>query len=252
MKSDMSFLCNTKIGNFITNKDIFNSFKGDPFLTCLYNIIPVSVDYKQKIKYCHYYIIQESFIEKINKNINNSSDIKDNKNKVKTTHINIDTSIQSITSNNRTLNKNDSDLPKKFSKNIMNRYKHHNFEENKNDVESINDKEIKQKTGNKLQNSCESLKNINSKNESTAQPRSSAIINDNNNNENMIIIDNTDNYNISYYTESLSQFINQYAEYYKSIPLEQKKIFNIQEDPMHYLKHNYYPKILIYKDNNLN
>jgi hypothetical protein len=252
MKSDMSFLCNTKIGNCITNKDIFNSFKGDPFLTCLYNIIPVLVDYKQKIKYCHYYIIQESFIEKMNKSIYNSSDIKDNKNKVKTTHINIDTSNQStITNNNRTLNKNDSDLPKKFSKNIMNRYKHHNFEENKNDVENINDKEIKQKTGNKLQNSYESLKNINSSNESTAQPRSLAIIN-NNNNENMIIIDNSDNYNISYYTDSLTQFINQYAEYYKSIPLEQKKIFNIQEDPMHYLKHNYYPKIIIYKDINSN
>lgn len=254
MKSDMSFLCNTKIGNFISNKDIFTSFKGDAFLTCLYNLIPVSTDYKQKIKYCQYYIIQETLIEKMKKNLNNSSDIKESKNKVKTTHINIDTSIQSnIAHNNRTLNKNESDLPKKYNKNMMNKFKHNNFEENKNDVESINNKEIIEKTANKLQNSYDgSLRSNNKQNDLTATSRASITIN-NNENENIAIIDNNiDNYTISYYTETLSKFNTLYAEYYKKIPTEQKKIFNILEDPMRYINHNYYPKIIIYKDNNSN
>ena len=73
MKKDMSFIINSKIINNRENFDIFNSFKGDPFLTSLYNIIPVSREYKQRIKYCHYYIIQETINENINKNniINN-------------------------------------------------------------------------------------------------------------------------------------------------------------------------------------
>jgi hypothetical protein len=69
MKNDMSFINNYKIINCRDNTDVFNSFKGDPFLTCLYNIIPVSREYKQRIKYCHYYIIQESMKESLSRNI---------------------------------------------------------------------------------------------------------------------------------------------------------------------------------------
>ena len=237
MKSDMSFLCNSKISNYIANKDIFSSIKGDPFLTCLYNLIPVSIDYKKKIKYCHYYIIQESFIDKINiKNNynNNNSDIKENKNKIKTTHINIDTSNQS--------SKIESDFSKKYKNNI-NKYKNNYFEENKNDTE-INNQDIihKNKNENLLHNSLKGSFNINNDDN---------IVNIIDNNDNSIN-NNRENYTVSYYTGSFSKFVTLYDEYYKKIPIEQKKIFNIQENPMNYLKHNYYPKIIIYKDNNLN
>ena len=239
MKSDMSFLCNSKISNHIANKEIFSSIKGDPFLTCLYNIIPVSSDYKQKIKYCHYYIIQESFIDKINTKYNynnNNSDIKENKNKIKTTHINIDTSNQS---SNKILNKNESDFSKKYKNNI-NKYKNNNFEENKNDTEIIS-KDIINKNESLLHNSLKGSFNINNDDNINIIDKNDDSINN-----------NLENYTVSYYTGSFSKFVTLYDEYYKKIPIEQKKIFNIQENPMNYLKHNYYPKIIIYKDNNIN
>ena len=235
MKNDMSFLCNTKISNSISNKEIFNSYRGDPFLTCLYNLIPVSKDYKQKIKYCQYFIIQETLNEKLNiKNANNPSEmitIKENKTKIKTTHINIDTSSNQSTVNNinNKMIKNDSDLNKKYNKNIINKkHTNSNYEENKNDMESI-------------QNTNSHNKNNNTNNNFTFH----------NKEENIAIVNNNeDNYSISYYTGAISKFITLYDEYYKNIPEEQKKIFHIQENPMIYLKHNYYPKIIMYQEKN--
>ena len=60
---------------------------------------------------------------------------------------------------------------------------------------------------------------------------------------------NVDNYNISYYCDSLSKFSNDiYADYYKKVPIKQKRIFNVLENPISYFRHNYYPKIIICKD----
>ena len=42
MKNDMNFLTNLKLYNNKNIENIFESFKGDPFLSSLYNIIPVS------------------------------------------------------------------------------------------------------------------------------------------------------------------------------------------------------------------
>ena len=86
MKNDMSFINNSKIINNRENFAIFNSLKGDPFLTSLYNIIPVSREYKQRIKYCHYFIIQEIINENLKKNntINNKLiDLNNNLNGLK-------------------------------------------------------------------------------------------------------------------------------------------------------------------------
>jgi hypothetical protein len=41
--------------------------KADPFLSCLYSIIQIPFELKEKIKYCQYYVIQESILESLNK-----------------------------------------------------------------------------------------------------------------------------------------------------------------------------------------
>ena len=64
MKTDMNFLTKLKLYSNKNKENIFESYRGDPFLTSLYNIIPASKENKQRIKYCEYYIIQENFNEK--------------------------------------------------------------------------------------------------------------------------------------------------------------------------------------------
>ena len=61
-------------------EEIFESFKGDPFLSSLYNIVPASREYKQRIKYCEYFIIQESIYGKsiVKKNLINHNNNKIN------------------------------------------------------------------------------------------------------------------------------------------------------------------------------
>ena len=76
MKNDMKFLTKLKLYNYKNIENIFDSFKGDPFLNSLFNIIPVSRENKQRIKYCEYIIMQENLYDKnMNKNynINNNS-----------------------------------------------------------------------------------------------------------------------------------------------------------------------------------
>ena len=57
-----------------------------------------------------------------------------------------------------------------------------------------------------------------------------------------------DNLNISYFSGKLTDFMNIYSEYYEKIPEEQKIIFNLNKDPLKYLEHNFYPKIIICQD----
>ena len=57
-----------------------------------------------------------------------------------------------------------------------------------------------------------------------------------------------DNLNISYFSGKLTDFMNIYSEYYEKIPEEQKIIFNLNKDPLKYLEHNFYPKIIICED----
>ena len=58
MKNDMKFLTKLKLYNNKNIEGIFDSFKGDPFLSSLFNIIPVSRENKQRIKYCEFIIRQ--------------------------------------------------------------------------------------------------------------------------------------------------------------------------------------------------
>lgn len=363
MKTDMSFIINnSKIYNNKDNIDIFKSFKGDPFLCCLYSVIPVSREYKQRIKYCHYYIIQETINENItkensvnilnnNKRLSNSnlSDINEYKNykKKKLEPIvnhnhykeknGINIPNQTEINKNKDFNMNEVDYTKKYNKSVINNNtnnlkeyelnkiknkKNSNFDYqdddlvnlkhidtnndydnkmnlnkiqiNNNDIEkqkyeddincNINiNNEIEKKEDNKndikkeeniLQNSLSISKKMKSKKESSrsATPESKKITNivpttnkKNQNNENLININNVNNlntsiilddntpksYNTSYYCGSLSDFIIIYKNYYNRIPLEQKTIFNIKEDPTAYFQHNYYPKIIICSDKKL-
>ena len=67
MKTDTYFLINLKTNEFKLNKDMLNLFKADPFLTCLNNIIQIPQETKEKVKYCHYYLLQEGFFDSLNK-----------------------------------------------------------------------------------------------------------------------------------------------------------------------------------------
>ena len=67
MKSDTNFINIAKINEFKLNKNILNLLKADPFLSCLYSIIQIPFELKEKIKYCQYYVIQESILESLNK-----------------------------------------------------------------------------------------------------------------------------------------------------------------------------------------
>ena len=72
----MNFLTKLKLYSNKNIEDIFNSFKGDPFLSSLFNIVPASREYKQRIKYCEYFIMQENLYNKNNprKNIKKNGD----------------------------------------------------------------------------------------------------------------------------------------------------------------------------------
>ena len=357
MKTDMSFIINnSKIYNSKENSDIFKSFKGDPFLSCLYSVIPVSREYKQRIKYCHYYIIQETFNENLtkenslnifnnNKRLSNSnlSDINEYKNYKKKklepivnhSHYKEKTSInipsQTEINKNKDINMNEQDYSKKYNKSVINNNpnnlnnyemnkienkKNSNFDyhdddlvnlnnidtnhdyenkmnlnniqiNNKQEYEDINNnininyelgkkdnkKDVK-KEENILQNSLSISKKMKAKKENSrsATPESKKITNvvpstikKSQNNENINNANNVNNlntsiilddnspksYNTSYYCGSLSDFITIYKNYYNRIPLEQKIIFNIKEDPTSYFQHNYYPKIIICSDKKL-
>ena len=369
MKSDMSFLINSKIYNNRENSDIFHTFKGDPFLTSLYNAIPVSREYKQRIKYCHYYIMQETLNENtirdnrinnqdsikiFNKNLNDVKEYKNYKKKKlepiinhsnynEKTDITINTTNHNNMNNNKNYNINESEFTKKYNKsainnnknnidiyddnksnneiskvnkiteiennknsnfntnednlnddivNIVNTEKNNNYYSNKinlkkvemnnntkEDYEDINNnininyerekqlnnKENIKKEENILQNSLTISKKIKNKKENSrsATPESKKITNiipSNNNNENLnnlntsIILENNNilkNYNTSYYCGTLTDFITIYTNYYNRIPIEQKRIFNIKENPINYFKHNYFPKIIICSDTKL-
>ena len=88
MKTDTNFINIKKINEFNLNTGILNSFKADPFLTCLEGIIQIPFETKEKIKYCQYYIIQEDIYESLNKKIGGTIPNSDRK-KVQT-HIAID------------------------------------------------------------------------------------------------------------------------------------------------------------------
>ena len=368
MKNDMSFINNYKIINYRDNADVFNSFKGDPFLTCLYNIIPVSREYKQRIKYCHYYIIQESMKESLSRNnksphtnvINNIIDLKDYKNYKKKklepianhsnykekTEININNTNQTVANKirDKDYSTNDSDFSKQYNKSVINNSRNNidiynkeinkaikvtEFEDKKNSifnykdglnpnddlvniqktenynnlyVNKINIKEVGSKNNNEknnyedinsnininyekeklynknkindepkkeeniLQNSLTISKKLKNKKENSrsATPESKKLtnvipnknINESINNLNASIsLDesniNSKQYNTSYYCGAFSDFITIYNNYYQRIPLEQKRIFNIKENPTNYFKHNYYPKIIICSDKKL-
>ena len=357
MKNDMNFINNSKIINNRENIDIFNSFRGDPFLTSLYNIIPVSREYKQRIKYCHYYIIQETINDNImksntinnnklinlNNNLNGLNDYRNYKKKKlepivnhsnykENTQININTNI-----NQTNINKNkdncEFDFSKKYNKSVINSNKNDldNYNEisknnkikekenkktfnyndddmvniqnkennnendtinkininkieiynNKDNYEDINnnininyEKEKQNKINNKdtikkeeniLKNSLTISKKMKNKKENSRSvtPESKKLTNvvpseniSNINNVNTSIILDNDNiklkkYNTSYYCGSLSDFITIYNNYYQRIPIEQKRIFNIKENPLNYFKNNYFPKIIISSDTKL-
>ena len=156
MKTDTNFINATKIGEFKLNKSTLNLFKADPFLSCLYTIIQIPFEVKEKVKYCQYFIIQESIFESLNKKMKDPMAMSHTSKKNAPTHISID-------ANNKNTNSN-TDL------------------------------------------------------------------------------------DVSYFSGKISEFIPLYSEYFEKIPEEQKLIFNLQQDPLKYFEHNYFPKIIICKD----
>ena len=188
MKTDTNFINNLKTNELKLNKDVLNIFKADPFLYCLNNIVQITQEMKDKIKYCQHYLIQEGIFDSLNKMPKEPKTNSARKNSQ--SHIKIDAGY----------------LKKNFN--------HHKFfEESKNSEENIN-------------------RNINT----------SININVN------TISNFNDNLNISYYTGKISEFIPIYSEYYEKIPEEQEIIFHLNPDPLKYLEHNFYPKIIICKD----
>ena len=208
IKSDTNFINNVKNNEIKINKDIFNIFKGDPFLSCLNNIMTFSPDIKEKIKYCQHYLIQEMINDTLNKSIKEIKEIKEIKTnsgrKNSQSHYKIDAGIPKKNLNFNNINMNNNKNQNKF------------LEESKNPEENIIN-------NNKI------ISNINNTNDN------------NNNNIN-------DNLSISYYEGKISEFIPLYNDCYQKIPDEQKIIFNLKDDLMKYFEHNYYPKIIICKD----
>ena len=127
IKSDTNFINNTKITEIKINKDIFNIFKGDPFLSCLNNIMQLSPEIKDKIKYCQHCLIQEMINDTLNKSIKEIKEIKTNSGR----------------KNSQSHYKIDAGIPKKnlnFNNNNKNQNKF--LEESKNPEENINNNKI--------------------------------------------------------------------------------------------------------------
>ena len=157
-----------------------------------------------------------------------------------------------------------------INKDIVNIEQNKNINEEKDNNTNINtnenkDNNIEQNKDNNIeQNILENSKNLKSSKENShpSTPKSlhgSKIIlineinqnKDNNisNKKNKINIQPVkDNDYIEFFCGKISYFISIYSSYYKSIPEEQKLIFNLKSDPLEYLYNNFYPKIIICSD----
>ena len=113
IKSDTNFINNIKINELKINKDIFNIFKCDPFLSCLNSIMQISPEIKEKIKYCQHYLIQEMINDSLNKSAKEIKEIKTNSaRKNSQSHYKIDAGIpkKNINFNNININKGQNKL----------------------------------------------------------------------------------------------------------------------------------------------
>ena len=105
MKTDTNFINIQKISEFKLNKNTLNLFKADPFLSCLYTIIQIPYELKEKVKYCQYYIIQEEIFESINKKMKDPLSMSTSSRKNAPTHISIDAGAsKNISKDNSNLN----------------------------------------------------------------------------------------------------------------------------------------------------
>jgi len=285
MRNDMNFLTKLKLYSNKNIEDIFNSFKGDPFLSSLFNIVPASREYKQRIKYCEYFIMQENLYNKNNprKNIkNNSYRINENNeyknyqkkkldpiiniNKYKTEFNDCNDYNKGPTIDKTKENSNKTNSKKNDKELENNKISEFNYKDNLNVNEDIinlnikktkleincekelikNDINNKKEEENILQNSLIISKKIKKKDGSRpVTPESKKLIKNENDSKDI------KSYNTSYYCGSLSDFVLIYNNYYKRIPIEQKRIFNIKSNPLEYFSHNYYPKIIICSDTKL-
>ena len=285
MRNDMNFLTKLKLYSNKNIEDIFNSFKGDPFLSSLFNIVPASREYKQRIKYCEYFIMQENLYNKNNprKNIkNNSYRINENNeyknyqkkkldpiiniNKYKTEFNDCQDYNKSPPIDKTKENSNKTNSQKNDKELENNKISEFNYKDNLNVNEDIinlnikktkleincekelikNDINNKKEEENILQNSLIISKKIKKKDGSRpVTPESKKLIKNENDSKDI------KSYNTSYYCGSLSDFVLIYNNYYKRIPIEQKRIFNIKSNPLEYFSHNYYPKIIICSDTKL-
>ena len=290
MKNDMNFLTKLKLYSNKNIENIFESFKGDPFLSSLYNIVPASREYKQRIKYCEYFIMQESLYDKspskknmINYSykLNEVSEYKNfqkkklepisnlNINKYKTEINEKDFDFQNINkkeiNNIKIENNNRIFIEEEENKKIS----EFNYKEKiNNDIININLKKIKlNKNCEKelVNNNIDKINNEIKKDEENIlqnslilskkikkKAESRAVTPESKKiNKNEKNSNIIKTYNTSYYCGSLSDFVFIYNNYYERIPLEQKKIFNIKSNPLEYFYHNYYPKIIICSDKKL-
>jgi hypothetical protein len=252
MNNDTNSLINSQTNS---NKDIFNNIYGDPFLLSFEKVASISNDQRQKIKYCHYYIIQEMINDQL---VKENEDKKRNtfKNNLSNKKLKIiqKKNIYEENKNNDSINDSNANIQKNINHIKINCIK----EENSEDNDENNVRKDESISKNSLSISKEQKKNKENSMTSFAESpdKKSNIATQINKEENVQSFNNSinvDNYNISYYCDSLSKFINDiYAEYYKKVTIEQKRIFNILENPISYFSHNYYPKIIICKDINSN
>ena len=279
MKNDMNFLTNLKLYNNKNIENIFESFKGDPFLSSLYNIIPVSREYKQRIKYCEYFIMQENLYDKKNtkKNIIINDHILNEASEYKNYQKKKLEPINNINKYKTEINEKEYDFKNMKNNKIKekgkenNKISEFNYDENlnintnddivnlntkkekikinceKDDIKSdINEISTKKEVENILQNSLTLSKKMKKKEDSRpVTPESKKLIKKEINSKEI------KDYNISYYCGSLTDFIFIYNDHYQRIPLEQKRIFNIKSNALEYFYHNYYPKIIICSDTKL-
>ena len=258
MKADTNFLTD----NVYLNK-IFNFKKNDPFLICpsipkLNNPenkclpLPINNEIFQKINKCQYILLKEKICRNIIP-INNINIINTKMNNEKENNIN--PIIHSYDVKNDIKNKDNVTSSKSFGENLSDNEEIKNAKNNDKNIDSqnINNVLINKSSNNK---SIDNIPKIIKKIESDTPPN----ININNSiNCNIFPLENknnlNENNNLKIYPYNISNdedISSLYKAYLSSIEENMKQSFNLNNDIFYYSNIGIYPKILLFKDQNLN
>ena len=258
MKVDTNFL----VDNVHLNK-IFNFKKNDPFLICpsipkLNNQenkclpLPINNEIFQKINKCQYILLKEKICRNIIP-INNINTIKTKINNEKEKNINPNIHSYDIKNNNK--NKNNITSNKSFGVNLSDKDEIKITKNNDKNYDSQNiDNALINKTSNNksIENIPKIIKQIESDN-----PQNKNI--NNSINYNIVPLENKNNSNENnkleiypYNSSNDEELSSLYKAYLTSIEENMKQSFNLNNDIFFYANIGIYPKILLFKDQNLN